>query len=300
MRGRRRARLRVVSVCLAGLPVGGGVLGSGGCAGWTVLVVDLVGPDVSCPGVVGQGGEQHDGGLVVDAPGGEALAVEGAFELGVEAFGVLAHRVQLAVTGAGGGDDAQVFAAVEPGGGVVGDGEQGFPPVVVWAAGAGQGVAGVELVPDGSVSAVGGVAFGLVPGQFDEVAAAVGGDGLFEQRAGGRPQLVPAAAGFAGGAAAAPGQGLGGVAVAVDDDAAVAGGSPPTGGDHAAASAGLDVVEVGAAPGAVGGERVNPGAACGEVDSQVGKHLPFAAGGVGGEVGDAEDETSKADSVSMV
>lgn len=118
--------------------------------------------------------------------------------MGVETFGVLAHPVQLAVTGAGGGDDAQILAAVEPGGGVAGDGEQGFPPVVVLAAGAGQGVARVELVPDGAVSVSGGVAFGLVPGELDEVAAAVGGDGLLEQGAGGGPQLVPAAERFAG------------------------------------------------------------------------------------------------------
>jgi len=36
---------------------------------------------------------QHDRGLVVDAPGWQALAVEGALELRVEALGVLAHAV---------------------------------------------------------------------------------------------------------------------------------------------------------------------------------------------------------------
>ncbi len=33
-----------------------------------------------------------------------------------------------------------------------------------------------------------------------------------------------------------------------------------------------------------------PWTACGEVDSQVGEHPPFAAGGVGGEVGYPEDD----------
>ena len=44
-------------------------------------------------------GQQDDGGLVVDAPGREALAVEGALELGVEALGVLPHPVEAAVIG---------------------------------------------------------------------------------------------------------------------------------------------------------------------------------------------------------
>ncbi len=78
----------------------------------------------------------------MDAPGGEALAVEGAFELGVEAFGVLAHAVEPFVLVSGGGDDAEVLAAVEPGLGVVCGGEEGFPPVVVGVSGAADGVAG--------------------------------------------------------------------------------------------------------------------------------------------------------------
>ena len=74
------------------------------------------------------------------------MAVEGAFELGVEAFGVLAHAVEPFVLVAGGGDDAEVFAAVEPGSCVVGGGKEGSSPVVVGVSGAGQGVAAVELV----------------------------------------------------------------------------------------------------------------------------------------------------------
>ena len=103
-------------------------------------------PDLPRPGVLGEGGEEDDGGLVADAPGGEALAVEGAFELSVEAFGVLAHPVQALVGLAGGGGDAEVFGAVELGCGVLGCGEKGFPPVVVWVAGAGEGVAGASRV----------------------------------------------------------------------------------------------------------------------------------------------------------
>jgi hypothetical protein len=167
--------------------------------------------------------------LVVDAPGGEALAVEGAFELGVQAGGVPPHSVQLAVPRTGGGDDAEVLAPVEPGGGVVGNGEEGFPPVVVGAAGARQGVAGVELVPERAVLALGGVALGLVAWQLDELAAPVRGDDLLEEGAGGAPQLVPATGDVAGGAAAAPGQGVGGLPLPVDDDADASGGEPAPG-----------------------------------------------------------------------
>ena len=60
-------------------------VGSGDAGRMLCLMVGFVIPDVSRPGVLGNGGEKDDGGLVVDAPGGEALAVEGAFELGVEA-----------------------------------------------------------------------------------------------------------------------------------------------------------------------------------------------------------------------
>ena len=226
------------------------------------LVFGLVVPDVAGPGVLCLCGEEDDDGLVVDAPCGQALAVEGAFELGVEAFGVLPHAVEPFVLVAGGGDDAEVLAAVEPCLGVVGRGEEGFPPVVVGAPGAGEGVAGVELVAGAAVLVVGGVAFGLVACQFAELGLAVDGDDLLEYGAGGRPQLVPAACCFSVFAASAPGQGLGGVAVAVDDDAAVAAGPPPGGCDDAAAGGGLDLVEVGSAPGAVGGEGVDA-VACG-------------------------------------
>ncbi len=132
----------------------------------------------------------------------------------------------------------------------------GFP-------GAGQGVAGVELVACAAVFVAGGVAFGLVPGQLAELRLAVGGDGLLEEGAGGGPELVAAAVGFALLAAMAPRQWLSGVAAAVDDDAAVAAGPAPWGCDDAAAGGGLDLVEVGAAPGAVGGEGLDPGGAVG-------------------------------------
>ena len=78
------------------------LLGSG-CAGlWSGLPVGLVGPGLLCPRVFREGGEEQDGGLVVDAPGREPLAVEGSFELGVEAFGVLTHAVELLVSLGGG------------------------------------------------------------------------------------------------------------------------------------------------------------------------------------------------------
>ena len=121
------------------------------------------------------------------SPGWEASAVEGAVELGVEAFGVLAHAVEAVVPVAGGGDGAEVFAAVEPCLLVSSYGEEWFPPVVWLPTGAGQGVAGVELVAAGAVFADGGVAVGLVTGQLGEVAGAVDEDDLFEQGAGGCP-----------------------------------------------------------------------------------------------------------------
>lgn len=88
-------------VCLAGLPL----------SGWSLALVfgfvvpDLPHPGVPHPGVLGENDEEDDGGLVVDAPGGEALAVEGAFELRVGAFGVLAPPVQALVGLTGGGGD---------------------------------------------------------------------------------------------------------------------------------------------------------------------------------------------------
>ena len=90
--------------------------GRGSVWGWWLLglaglALEFGLPDVAGPGVFGEDCHEDDGGLVVGAPGGEALAVEGAFELGVEAFGVLAHAVEAVVWGA----DAQVFGAVEPG-----------------------------------------------------------------------------------------------------------------------------------------------------------------------------------------
>ncbi len=66
------------------------------------------------------------------------MAVEGAFELGVEAFGVLPHAVEPFVLVSGGGDDAEVLAPVEPGLCIFGGGEEGFPPVVVEMVGAGE------------------------------------------------------------------------------------------------------------------------------------------------------------------
>jgi hypothetical protein len=103
-------------------------------------------------------------------------------------------------------------------------------------------------------------------GQLPEHRVTVSRDGLLEQRAGG-PELVSAAACFpAVLSAPAPGQRLGGVAVAVDDDAAVAAGSAPRGRDDAAAGGGLDLVQVGSSPGAVGGEGLDSdGPARGEV-----------------------------------
>jgi hypothetical protein len=52
----------------------------------------------------------------------------------------------------------------------------------------------------------------------------------------------------------------------------------------------LDPVEVGAAPGAVGGERLDACATAGEVEGEVGEDLSFAAGGVGGKVDESEDD----------
>jgi hypothetical protein len=39
------------------------------------LVIEFGVPGVSCPGVFGESGEQHDRGLVVGSPGGETPAV---------------------------------------------------------------------------------------------------------------------------------------------------------------------------------------------------------------------------------
>ncbi|MEJ7742409.1 MAG: hypothetical protein WKF73_07615 [Nocardioidaceae bacterium] len=174
--------------------------------------------------------------------------------------------------------------------GVVGGGEQRLPPVVVRVSRAGQGVAGVELVAGPAVFVACGVALGLVPGQLAEQRLAVDGDGLLEQGAGGGPELVAAAAGLALLSSSAPGQRLGGVAVAAGDDAAVASGAAARGRDDAAAGGGLDLVEVGAAPGAVGCEGLDPGGPAGDVNRQVGEHASLAAGRVGVEVADAEDD----------
>ena len=84
-----------------------------------------------------------------------------------------------------------------------------------------------------------------MPGQLAEQRLAVDGDGLLEQGAGGGPELVPAAAGLALLSSSAPGQRLGGVAVAAGDDAAVASGAAAGRCDDAEAGGGLDLVEVG-------------------------------------------------------
>lgn len=60
-------------------------------AGMMLLLLGFIAPDLQCPDVVGQGCQQHDRGLVVDAPGRKAPAVEDALELRVETLGVLAH-----------------------------------------------------------------------------------------------------------------------------------------------------------------------------------------------------------------
>jgi hypothetical protein len=86
--------------------------------GMVLLMLGLIAPALQRPGVVGQGCQQVDGSLVVDAPGRQPLAVEGALELRVEGLGVLAHSVEPAVIGTGRGSDAQVLGAVEPGPGV--------------------------------------------------------------------------------------------------------------------------------------------------------------------------------------
>jgi hypothetical protein len=64
---------------------------------------------------------------------------------------------------------------------------------------------------------------------------------------------------------------LGGEAVAVDEDAALAGCSATGGCDDPASGDGLDLVEVGAAPGAVGGEPMDATTALREVKRQTGK-----------------------------
>jgi len=180
-------------------------------------------PDVACPGVLGEDGHEDHGGLVVGAPGGESLAVEGAFELGVEAFGVLAHAVQAVVSGAVGSDDAQVFGAVELRGGVGGDAEQWFPPIVRGARdAAGEGESGVELVTRGAVLVVGGVAFGLVAGDFSVVAVAVGADDLFVEGAGAGSELVSSAVALALFSAGRPGEWFGCEALSADGDPAAA------------------------------------------------------------------------------
>ena len=110
-----------------------------------------------------------------------------------------------------GGGDPEVLRTVELVLGVLGGGEQWPPPFVIGVAGAGQGVATVELVPGGAVLVTSGVALGLAAGEFPILGLAVGVDELFEEGAGGGPYLVAAACGFAADAAAAPGQRLGGV-----------------------------------------------------------------------------------------
>ncbi len=69
-------------------------------------------PDLSGPGVHCLGSREDDDGLVVNAPGGQWLAVEGAFGLGGEAFGVLPHAVEALALVAGRGDDAEGTVAL--------------------------------------------------------------------------------------------------------------------------------------------------------------------------------------------
>ena len=66
-----------------------------------LLMHGLIAPDLQGPGVVCQSCQQHDRSLVMDAPSGKALAVEGALELCVETLGVLAHPIQATVIGTG-------------------------------------------------------------------------------------------------------------------------------------------------------------------------------------------------------
>src|SRR5947208_890014 len=121
---------------------------------------------------------------------------------------------------------------------------------------AGQGVAAVELVPDRSVLVSSRVALGLVACQLAIIAASVDVDDLLEDGAGCGPELVAATGGLALGSPSAPRQWLGGEAVSVDEDAALTCSAAAGGCYDSAAGDGLDLVEVDAAPGAVGGETV--------------------------------------------
>ena len=91
----------------------GVMAGESGGLWWRLLSVDRALPGVASPSVLGECGHQHDDGLVVQSPGGEAPVVEGAFELRVERFGVGAHAVHAVVVGIGRRQDPQVVAAVE-------------------------------------------------------------------------------------------------------------------------------------------------------------------------------------------
>ena len=153
------------------------------------LETRFVVPDLSGPGVLRHHGKEDDRGLVVHAPGGESLPVERTLELGVEALGVLPHAVEAAVIEACGGRNAQVLGAVELRLDVLSCVEKRFPPVMPRMAGAGQGVVGVELVPDGAVLVAGGVALGLVTGELPVLGLAVDVDDLLGQGACGGPKL---------------------------------------------------------------------------------------------------------------
>lgn len=72
-----------------------------GRAGMMLLMLGFIAPDLQSPGVIGQGCQQHDRGLLMDAPSRKALAAEGALELRVETLGVLAHPKQATVIGTG-------------------------------------------------------------------------------------------------------------------------------------------------------------------------------------------------------
>ena len=249
------------------------------------LVTRFVIPSLSGPGVLRHGGEEDERGLVVHAPGREALAVERPLELGVEALGVLPHSVDPSVIEASGRSDAQVLGPVELRLGVLGGVEQRFPPLVLQVAGAGQGVAGVELVPDGAVFVAGAVALGLVTRELSVLGLADGDDDLLEQRAGGGPEPVTAAVGFSGDTPTAPRQRLSGVAHAVDDDSAALTSAPAWRRDDTAASRGLNLVEVRATPRSVSGVGMDTGGPPREVEREVGEYAALAASSGGVEMG---------------